>query len=296
MKSSDKLQTNRSRLVELSVMGEIAPPSFPAVPASPYLITRDGHPELIPSFGSIVYNVKIGDSAFGWVGDRIQPGASIKSVGNANNALNVFACVGNMAVVMSGSAVGARGIVVGKSGRFAEHVIIHFASSVLEELAFGDKIQVRAFGRGFKVDGHPDVETKSFGPNLADAMELRTTEDSKLEAPVVMHVPALLLGPGAGLTSEGGALNIQTSDPAAVEKFGLNNLRLGDLVAIDDYDSRYGHGYLRGAIGIGIICQTDSPLLGHGPGMALLMTSHTGGIATRIDPNANLAHLLDLPV
>ena len=194
--------------------------------------------------GASFYNVKVGSPAFGWVGDRIQPGASIKALGDANTALNVYACVGNTAVVMSGGATGATGMVIGKSGRFAEHVIVHFASDALEELALGDKIQVRAFGRGLKVNGHDDVQSKSFSPNLFDAMHLKTTDDGKLESPVVMHVPSLLLGPGAGLTSEGGALNIQTSDTAAVKQHGLDKLRLGDLVALDDYDSRYGHGFL----------------------------------------------------
>src|SRR5687768_4815200 len=118
-------------------MGQVATPSFPSVPASPYLITRDGKPELLPSFGSIVYNVKVGDPAAGWIGDRIQPGASIKSESAANAALNIFACIGNTAIVMTGSGVGGRGVVVGKSGRFAEHVIIHFPNNVLEELALG---------------------------------------------------------------------------------------------------------------------------------------------------------------
>jgi hypothetical protein len=186
--------------------------------------------------------------------------------------------------------------VVGKSGRFAEHVIIHFPQSILEELALGDKIQIRAYGRGIKFKDHTDTEAKSISPDLFEAMEPRSTDDAKLEVPVVMHIPGLLLGPGAGLTSEGGALTIQTSDPEKVTQYSLNKLRLGDLVAIQDYDSRYGHGYLRGAIGVGVICQTDSPLLGHGPGLTLLMTSHTGGIATRIDEKANLAHLLDLPL
>jgi hypothetical protein len=75
----------------------------------------------------------------------IEPGVAIKSPEPpANEALNVFACVGNNAVVMSGNATGAKGIVTGKSGRFAEHVIIAFEQDVLENLAIGDKVVVRA--------------------------------------------------------------------------------------------------------------------------------------------------------
>lgn len=275
-------------------MGRIATPVFPAVPASPYMITAEGKPVILPSFGSIVYNVKMGDPAFGWSGDRIQPGVSIGADDAANKALNIFACVGNEATVMSGRASGARGDVVGKSGRFAEHVIIHFADPVLEDLNLGDRVQVRAYGRGLKVENHDHVVLKSLAPKLLDAMEVRETEDGKLEVPVVGRVPGLLIGAGAGLTSEGGSLNIQASDPSIIHEYRLGRLRLGDLIAVEDLDSRYFHGYRRGSVGIGVICQTDSPMLGHGPGITLVMTSSHGGIITRVDAAANLVKLLDL--
>jgi hypothetical protein len=288
------MKTNRERLVQISVMGRIATPSFPCVPAAPYLITEEGKPEVLPSFGSIVYNVKVGDPAFGWAGDRIQPGVSIGAEGAANNALNIFACLGNEAVVTSGSAAGAKGVVVGKSGRFAEHVIVHFADDVLEALNLGDKVQVRAYGRGLKIEGHDDVLLKSLSPDLLEAMQVGESDAGKLEVPVVKSIPGLLIGPGAGLTSEAGALNIQASDASVVEEYGLSTLRLGDFMAVEDLDSRYFHGYRSGAMGIGVVCQTDSPVLGHGPGMALIMTSNSGGIVPRIDENANLVNLLDL--
>jgi len=288
------MNTNRDRLIVISVMGQVSTPGFPAVPAAPYIIAQDGRPELLPSFGSIVYNVRVGDPAFGWVGDRIQPGVSINADGDANNALNIFACLGNEAIVSSGAATGSRGIVVGKSGRFSDHVILHFARDVLEAINLGDKILIRACGRGLKIAGHDDVILKSLSPNLLEAMDVRETADGKLEVPVAMCLPGLLIGPGAGLTSEAGALNIQASDPEIVEKYGLHSLRLGDFVAMQDLDSRYFHGYRSGAIGVGVVCQTASPVLGHGPGLALIMTSSTGGIVPRIDPNANLATLVHL--
>jgi hypothetical protein len=162
-------------------------------------------------------------------------------------------------------------------------------------LNLGDNVQVRAVGRGLAIEGHEDVMLKSLSPDLLNAIEIVETRDGKLEFPVVKSVPGTLIGPGVGLTSEAGALNIQTSDLETVEQLGLSELRLGDFVAVEDLDSRYSHGYLRGSMGIGVVCQTDSPVLGHGPGMALIMTSSTGGIATRIDRDANLAGFLQLP-
>ena len=71
-------------------------------------------------------------------------------------------------------------------------------------------------------------------------------------------------------------------------------LRLGDIVAIRDYDSRYSHGYLRGAVGIAVIGQSDGPRAGYGPGMTLLMTDAKGGIKPVITPGTNLTTLLGL--
>jgi hypothetical protein len=66
------------------------------------------------------------------------------------------------------------------------------------------------------------------------------------------------------------------------------------VVALEDYDSRYQHGYLRGAAGIAVIGQTDGPRAGYGPGMTLLMTGTSRQIEPVIQPNVNLVDLLGL--
>src|SRR4028119_2517962 len=96
--------TNQPSLVKISVMGEIANPAMPGLPASPYLVSADGEPVLIPAFGGLVFNVRLGDRALGWAAELIQPGVSIKHANaNANTALGVYACIGNRARVMSGA-------------------------------------------------------------------------------------------------------------------------------------------------------------------------------------------------
>jgi hypothetical protein len=287
--------SNADRIIKVSVMGEVVAPTLPGAPGLPYAISAEGLPFLLPAYGSIVYNVSIGDSAYGWMADCVHPGVSIKLKADpANRGLNVLACVGNLAVVMSGDARGARGVVTGKSGRFSEHVIIHFDLATREKINIGDKIVVRAFGPGFELANHPDVQFKSCDPRLLDALEVTTTSDGKLSVPVVAAVPPHLLGAGAGLTSEGGSLHIQTTDPAALREAGLDKLRLGDVVALSEYDSGWNHGYLRNAIGIGVVAQGDSPRSGYGPGITVLMTSAGGGIAPMVTPGVNLKDLFDL--
>ena len=115
-----------------------------------------------------------------------------------------------------------------------------------------------------------------------------------LEVGVVARIPAHLIGAGLGLTSEGGSIHLQSTDRAALAERGLDQLRLGDIVALEDTDSRTSHGYLRGAVGIGVVCATDGPRAGYGPGIALLMTAPGGAIRPFEAPQANLADLMEL--
>jgi hypothetical protein len=289
------VRTNADKIVCVSVMGQIASPAFPGLPAVPYQLTSEGKPYLLPAYGGIVYNVSVGDSAYGWLADCIHPGVSIALKDDTGNrGLNILACVGNTAIVMTGDAKGARGVVTGKSGRFSEHVIVHFDAVAREQMAIGDKIIIRSQGVGMDLLDHPDVKLKSCSPELLTSLEVTTLPDGRLSVPVTAVVPPHLLGAGAGLTSEGGSLHIQSTDRAALAEAGLDRLRLGDVVALADYDSSWNHGYLRGAVGIGVVAQGDSPRSGYGPGVTLLMTSASGGIQPQVGTNVNLTDLFSL--
>ena len=87
------LKTNKENLVKWSVQGKIHHPL-----GGNYRITFDGKPMVLPATGGISYNVKIGDSAFNWVGDHVEPGVSIRNENTTENAaLTTFACIGNEA-------------------------------------------------------------------------------------------------------------------------------------------------------------------------------------------------------
>ena len=289
------VRTNVDKIVSVSVMGQIASPGFPGLPAEPYRLDSEGRAFLLPTWGGIVYNVSVGDSVYGWLGDCIHPGVSIGMKDDrGNRGLNIYSCVGNTATVMTGNAKGTQGVVTGKSGRFSEQVIIHFERDIREQMAIGDKIVVQAKGIGMELLDHPSIKLKSCSPELLSNLEVTTNEDGTLGVPVVGVVPSHLLGAGAGLTSEGGSLHIQTTDKAELKAAGLDSLLLGDVVALQDYDSSWNHGYLRGAIGIGVVGQTDSPRSGYGPGVTLLMTSAESAITPRITPGVNLRTLFDL--
>ena len=287
------LKTNQANLVAVSVAGAIAHPGFAGLPAEPYRLAANGTPFLLPTYGGIVYNVSVGDSAFGWAADCIHPGVSIRQADDLKNrGLNVFACIGNRAKVMTGQAQGTVGVVTGKSGRFSEQVIVHIPKSARERMAVGDQIIIRSEGIGMALTDHPEIVLKGIAPNLLAALSL--SEAGALEVGVVARIPAHLAGAGLGLTSEGGSLHMQSTDRAELARLGLDGLRLGDLVALEDTDSRYNHGFLRGAMSIGVVCATDGPRAGYGPGIAVLMTAPAGQLGAFIDASANIADLLGL--
>jgi hypothetical protein len=195
---------------------------------------------------------------------------------------------------MSGAASGASGTVVGKSGRFAEHVICHFPAADIERMAPGDRIQIRAFGVGLRLLDFPEIDLKNSSPELLAMLDVSRSTDGKLAVPVKATVPGVLGGAGAGFSVENAVVNLQTSDPQLLLECGLEDLRFGDVVAITDWDSRYAHGYLRGAVGVGIVCQGASYRSGYGPGMTIIMTSRSGSIAPVVTDRVNIADLLEL--
>ena len=75
---------------------------------------------------------------------------------------------------------------------------------------------------------------------------------------------------------------------------GLEGLRLGDLVAVSDWDATYYTGYREGALTVGVVACGDSPVLGNGPGMTLLLSAPGGFLEPDVDPDANIAGLLEL--
>lgn len=286
--------TNAADIVCVSVAGQVANPVLSGLPAEPYRLDADGNAFLWPSWGGIVYNITCGDSAFGWSGDCVHPSVSISHAdANKNRGLNIFSCIGNAAMVVSGAAKGAKGVVTGKSGRFSEQVIVHFPVEVRRQIAIDDTILINAEGTGMALPDMPEVTVKSLAPSLFDALP-KTAEGGVLKIGTVATVPPHMIGAGLGLTSEGGSLHIQSTDRTELAKHGLDALRLGDVVAIEDTDSRYNHGYLRGARSIGIVCQTDGPRAGYGPGMTVVMTAPGGQLGSFDAPGTNIADILGL--
>jgi len=290
-------RTNVDKLVKISVVGEVASPVFGR---GIYNISAEGAPMVLPGVGGITYNVRVGDPACGWEADHVEPGVSIENKENdprfaqaANTALNVLSCVGNEAVVVSGDAKGAKGVVTGKHGGI-EHVMVDFQLETLEKLMLGDKVLVRAFGVGLKLLDFPEIKVMNIDPRFLKASKPKP-KGGKLEIPVTHIIPASIMGSGLGANhTYSGDYDIQLFDKGVRKEYGLDDLGLGDLVAILDADHSYGRIFRKGAVSVGIVVHTNSIISGHGPGVTTLFTSSTGKITPKIDTKANIASLLKL--
>ncbi len=294
------IKTNKSALVDISVGGEIVSPEWSG---GLYQVDETGRTFILPGAGGIHYNIRVGDRAYGWMAAHPEPGVSVRHLKKeSNSALNHLSCIGNEATVTSGEAQGETGIVVGKGSQigFAEglpqkhHLIIQFPESVLSRLGIGDKVLIHAFGRGLRIEGHPDVEVKNCSPKLLEALGLEESGDGELVVTVVVEIPSVMMGLGAGFYPEVGAQDIAVREARQRDELGLGDLRIGDIVALRDQDHRYGRAYKHGAITISVVSYGDSPVPGHGPGVTTLLTCPHDGLRVRFDKSANLVRYLNL--
>jgi len=280
------LKTNKDFLPIVSVSGIVWHPKGGARG----LPTVDGTTVWLTGTGGITYNAQIGDICMGWVADHLEPGVTTRHKDNEHNeAYTVLSCIGNEATVRSGDAKGDKGIVIGKHGG-CEHLMIHFSPETLEKLNLDDNISVKATGQGMELLDYPDIKLRNVSPILLEKMNI-TEENGKLKVGVAKIVPADIMGSGLGTASTArGDYNITVFCDEMIEKYGLNDLRFGDIVAITNADNRYGRSYRTGACTIGVVIHGNSFIAGHGPGVTTLITTRQQLINPFIDKDANLAN------
>ncbi len=291
------IKTNLEKLVDLAVCGSACHPSASCAET----VGADGGAYVPVGFSGINLSVKAGDSAFDWAGaDEVEPGVAVENCcEDANRGLVTYACIGNDAVLLDAclegkdaKLKGTPGTVTGKvcDGR----VLVHFPRRVLERMCVGDRVQIRASGVGLALLDYPDVRVVNCGPRLLKALN-PSEKSGKVRIPVAKVISGKLLGSGVGCGNPWtGDVDIQSTSPEEVKAYSLDQLRLGDLVAISDYDSAHGARWQQGAITVGVIVHGAGRRAGHGPGVNVLMTSPKGTIEPIITRKANLAELLGL--
>jgi Domain of unknown function (DUF4438) len=291
-----KLKTNEAKLVEFV---HTCKPGLPK--CSPrYLVGHDGKTHNIPGIGGITLNVEVGDSAFGWEGDHIEPSVSAINNGDKpfewpNKSLQFLTCVGNEATLLSGKAKGKKGVVIGHHGG-SEHLIIDFPREVRKKMTYEDNISIHTRGVGLKLLDYPTIKCMNLDPKLLHKMKI-TKKGKKLTIPVTTIVPAACMGSGLGMDNmHSGDYDIMTSDQASIKKYHLDQIRFGDFVAILDHDNTYGPSYKSGSLTIGIVVHSDCVNSGHGPGVTPLLSCLNKEFEPILDRKANIADLLRIGI
>lgn len=283
------IKTNKNKLLKLAVQGEIVA----AQPQHPYVTTWDGKPKMALGVGGINYNLKVGDKVYGWAnGDRATPGVATDGTGTdpQKEGYRVYSSIGNEATLLSDEGKGSKGVVIGKFGQL---ILTHFEDDVLEKLAIGDSLLVKALGVGLQIEDFEDIHIHGLDPELLEKLDAKEV-DGKLEVPVVMEVSHDLVGQGAGGSSLTGNWHIQTCYPPDIKDFKLEELRFGDLVLLKDTQTDYGKGYYKGGSTVGVVCSGPSDISGLGIGVTPVLSTRFGKLTARIDKEANIGKYLGL--
>lgn len=280
-----KVATNSARLVSQVLTGEV----WPALAdRHGYRVGPDGQPFVLPGMGGMTLGVHCGDPATGYPADHLEPGASIRHRNHrANLAVQFLSCVGNQVRVESGPAAGQAGHVIGQHA----YVLADFPDSVAAMITTGDAVTITAAGQGLRLAEHPAIIVKNCSADLVERMPGGTMPDGRLGVHVAARVPAEAIGAGVGMISEYANTDLMGAYAGLGDdlSLGLENLRIGDIVALADQDHRYGRGYRPGYLTIGVISTGSCLLFGHGPGPSTLLSGPAEAFHLVDDPAANLA-------
>ena len=266
--------------VAVNLLGTV---EHPELGDSPYRVDAEGRPYVPVGDGGIVLGLALGDPVFAVDGDHAAPGACLTHRDEAaRHALVLYSCAGNEAEVRTGGAAGAKGAVIGKRGE-SGRVIVSFRPADLARLRPGDQVSVRACGQGYRpawLSG--SVAVMNVDPDLlaslpVSAAGVNPAGDQVVSVGVRTVLPTRLAGNGLGRPAASWDLDLQLDSG-----YG-EDLRLGDLVAIDDIDARFNMGYRSGWVSVGIVVHGSSPLPGHGPGMTPILTGPRSQVVARPD-------------
>jgi len=280
------LTTNKKNLVRFALKGEITLPV-----GDPYEVDTTGKVSYSAPAGGINYDFKLGDSCYGMKAIMPLPGVAAAASNSAHSSVfKASACIGNEVKVLSGEAKGSIGTVIGKS---MAGVAVKFDDEVLEKLVPGDGLLIKANGIGLEVEGHPELIVANCSPEFFDKLNI-TEENGRFRVPVTCIVPKQFKG-GRGVGGRFGMMtttSIMVNDFEEAKKYGLDKLRVGDIVLLEDFYSDTGHSPVEGAVTIGVVCTGDSVHAGCGPMVLSLVSSFTPVIEGIVTPELNIKDLI----
>jgi hypothetical protein len=285
-----KVLTNASRLVTQVVTGEVWPP---LADRNAFRVDANGQAFFLPGMGGVTLGVHCGDIATNLVGDHVEPGLSVRSAKESvNYALQFLTCIGNIVTVTSGPATGKRGFAIGQHA----YVLVDMLESDMREVTTGDKVSIEAVGQGLKLLDHESIHVKNLSPSLLDGLVGGTNADGTLDIHVARLIPPEAIGAGSGMVSDYANTDLMGTYPELDSSFslGLEDLRIGDVIAMIDQDHSFGRGYREDWISIGVISTGSASLFGHGPGPSTIMSGPASAFNLILDEKSNIKFLTKL--
>jgi len=281
------IKSNYNSLIQMSIAGYVSQPAF----RSPgYIPDNDGKSVIFPGMYGVSNNIKVGDKAFGWAADHIEPGVSIDSPNiDEHFALHYLVCTGNKAIIRTGEAKGSIGIVTGEHAR----ILVHFKKEILQKICIGDQIDIISHGRGLKLIDFPEIELKKVSPKLLNSLKLKI-KNKKIIVDATIELPIKIMGSGAELNSEYVDQDLMSGDKKLIKKYQIDKMRLGDIIIINHADHRWGRSYNEQYISIAICIHGDSVMTGHGPGIMTIMTGKKSCLDWKINKQANIAKYMGI--
>ena len=122
-------------------------------------------------------------------------------------------------------------------------------------------------------------------PAIFAALPVKMSADGRTVTAEVRAVfPSRLAGNGIGRPAVSWDLDLQvTASDLVAGGSALQDLLLGDVVAVTDLDARYNMGYRRGWVTVGVVVHGASPLPGHGPGITPFLSGPSAALQPRPD-------------
>ena len=255
------LRINTDRLVELGVQAEVAHPSH----SGSYSVDDYGRPIMLPGMSGVVVNARVGDLVFAWAADHLEPGVSAGCAERGRHqALQFLACVGNVVRVLSGPAAGAEGT-RHRQARVRPRRLPARRRSSCWRRATACSCGRRAGAAAARLPGRRRAQLQ---PGARRGMGVAVSADGRLRVEVAAEIPAFLMGAGLGMSSEWANCDVMFTRRETVERHGFEDVRLGDVVVMHDQDHRYGRGYRKGMLAIGVVAHGGyGGVPGHGTGV-----------------------------
>jgi len=127
------------------------------------------------------------------------------------------------------------------------------------------------------------------------ALPFARTDAGKLRVEVAAEIPAYMMGAGIGMSSEWANCDVMFTHRDTIERHGVEDLRLGDVVAMHDQDHRFGRGFKPGVSAIGVVAHGGHGAIpGHGTGVVTIMSGPAERFELVRATSANLSDYLKL--